>query len=161
MKRVLLLGATGMLGSAVYGVLRDKYRLVLGVRDEGKVALLDRAYGGTSKHTIVRFDAAGMYQDYAAKKGFPGEYLTEFLRRVGEIDRVINAIGVTIPFALRDPAMTFFVNGALPHLLARTFGERLIHITTDCVYDGRAGFPYDETSQKSPNDLLRALEKPG
>lgn len=153
MKKVLLLGATGMLGSAVYGVLRDNYRLVLGVRDPDKVALLDRIYGGTGQHMVVPFDAGAMYQDYVAKKGFPGEYLSKFLHRVGEVDHAINAVGVTIPFAFRDPIMTFFVNGALPHILAGTFGEKLIHITTDCVYNGRTGFPYDETSPKSPTDL--------
>jgi len=45
------------------------------------------------------------------------------------------------------------VNGALPHILARTFGERLIHITTDCVYDGMDGYPYDERSLKTPADI--------
>ena len=69
------------------------------------------------------------------------------------MDRVINAVGVTIPFALRDPAMTFFVDGALPHISAERFGERLIHITTDCVYNGKDSFPYDENSRKSPTDL--------
>ena len=153
MKRVLILGATGMLGSAVYGVLKDKYDLVLAVHSPDKIRMLDQAYGGTSKHKVVHFDAAALYEDYAAKKGWPGEYLAAFLQKVGEIDHVINAIGVTIPFALRDPALTFFLNGALPHALAQTFGEKLIHITTDCVYSGKKGFPYDENSAKSPVDI--------
>jgi dTDP-4-dehydrorhamnose reductase len=79
--------------------------------------------------------------------------MTEFLRRVGKIDHVINAIGVTIPFSMREPALTFFINGALPHILAESFGEKLIHITTDCVYNGKEGFPYNENSSKSPTDL--------
>lgn len=153
MKRVLLLGATGMLGSAVYGVLRKKHDLVLGVRSVDKVALLEKAYGGTGRHKVLPFDALLIYQDYVAKKAFQGDYMAEFLRRVGEVDYVINAVGVTIPFALREPAVTFFINGALPHLLAREFGERLIHITTDCVYNGREGFPYKENSPKSPVDI--------
>jgi dTDP-4-dehydrorhamnose reductase len=163
MKRVLLLGATGMLGSAVYGVLNRKYDLTLGVRNPDKVALLEKAYGGTDKAKILPFDAQLVYQDYTAKKGFPGEYMTQFLQRVGEVDHVINAIGVTIPFVLREPAVTFFVNGALPHILARHFQEKLIHITTDCVYDGKAGFPYDESSPKSPVDvygLSKSLGEP-
>lgn len=153
MKKVLLLGATGMLGSAVYGVLRQKYDLILGVRNLERLALLEKAHGGTAAHQILPFDAAPIYQDYIAKKGDRGGYLTECLRRAGDVDHVINAIGVTIPFSLRDPASTFFVNGALPHTLARAFGERLIHITTDCVYSGKEGFPYDENSSKSPTDL--------
>jgi dTDP-4-dehydrorhamnose reductase len=153
MKRVLLLGATGMLGSAVYGVLKDKYDLLLAVRNPDKVSLLERVYGGTSRHPVLPFDAAAIYEDCVAKQGYPGPYLADFLQRVGKVDHVINAIGVTIPFALRDPSVTFFVNGSLPHLLASAFGERLIHITTDCVYNGIEGYPYDEYSPKSPPDV--------
>ncbi len=163
MKRVLLLGATGMLGSAVYGVLNKKYDLILGVRNTDKLALLEKAYGGTSRHTVLPFDADLIYQDYTARKGAPGEYLTEFLRRAGKVEHVINAIGVTIPFSLREPALTFFINGALPHILAQSFGEKLIHITTDCVYDGKEGFPYNEESLKSPTDvygLSKSLGEP-
>src|SRR5271154_2934171 len=134
MKKVLLLGATGMLGSAVYSVLNKKYHLTLGIRNVEKAALLKKSFGGTERTRIVAFDATQIYQEYAVKKGFPSEYMAQFLQRVGPVDQVINAIGVTIPFALRDPAMTFFVNGVLPHILAERFGERLIHITTDCVY---------------------------
>jgi len=163
MKRVLLLGATGMLGSAVYGVLNKKYDLILGIRNLDKISLLEKAYGGADKAKILPFDAALVYQDYVAKKGFPGQYMTQFLQGVGEVDHVINAIGVTIPFVLREPAVTFFVNGALPHILAQHFQEKLIHITTDCVYNGKDGFPYDENSPKSPVDvygLSKSLGEP-
>jgi dTDP-4-dehydrorhamnose reductase len=153
MKKVLLLGATGMLGSAVYGVLNKKYDLVLGIRNGEKAALLKNRFDGADRAKIVPFDAAQIYQEHAAKKGFPSEFMTQFLEQVGDVDRVINAVGVTIPFALHDPAMTFFVNGALPHLLAERFGEKLIHITTDCVYNGKESFPYDENSPKSPTDI--------
>jgi dTDP-4-dehydrorhamnose reductase len=153
MKRVLLLGATGMLGSSIYSVLKNKYNLVLAVRNPEKVNLLDQMYGGTKRHQIVTLDVGGLYRDYVAKNGDRGESLSAFLRSTGEVDFVINAIGVTIPFTLSDPPMTFFTNGAFPHILARTFGDRLIHITTDCVYNGKAGYPYSEDSQKSPMDL--------
>ncbi len=153
MKKVLLLGATGMLGSAVYGVLKDKYELVLTVRDESKIELLEKTYGGTSKHHVVKLDADLLYQDFINKKGYPGEYLTSFLNEVGEVDYVINSIGITIPFSMNNQAATFFINGAMPHIFARVFGGRLIHITTDCVYNGKEGFPYDENSPKTPMDL--------
>ena len=142
-----------MLGSAVYGVLNKKYDLVLGIRNAEKADLLKKRFGEADRVKIVPFDAAHIYQEHAAKKGFPSEFVAQFLRQVGDVDRVINAVGVTIPFALRDPAMTFFVNGALPHILAERFGEKLIHITTDCVYNGKDSFPYDENSRKSPTDL--------
>jgi dTDP-4-dehydrorhamnose reductase len=153
MTRVLLLGATGMLGSALFGVLKNDYELVLAVRDPDKVTLLERAYGSTQGHQVVVFDVANALQDYVQKKGFPGPGFSAFLRHIGEVGFVVNAVGITIPYSLLDPPVTFFVNGALPHLLASIFGERLIHITTDCVYSGIAGSPYTENSPKSPVDL--------
>lgn len=153
MKRVLLLGATGMLGSAVYDVLKDRYRLILGVRNPSKLELLERQYGGTRAHETFLFDAADLYQDYTAGRDQAAGNGHSLWALAGEVDYVINAIGMTIPFSRRDPALTFFVNGALPHLLARVFGERLIHVTTDCVYDGKSGFPYSETSPQSPVDI--------
>ncbi|MCE9549368.1 sugar nucleotide-binding protein [Candidatus Nomurabacteria bacterium] len=153
MKRVLILGVTGMLGSALYDVLKEKYSLVLSTRDEKKVAILEKTYGDTSKHQIVSFDVEKVYQEFVEKKGYPSNYLSKFKSEVGEVDYVINAIGVTIPFSLKNPALTFFINGGLPHILAQTFKNKFIHITTDCVYNGKEGFPYDENSQKSPVDI--------
>jgi dTDP-4-dehydrorhamnose reductase len=153
MKKVLILGATGMLGSAVYGVLKDTYSLVLTARDPKKIELLEKAYGGTNKHGVVAFDASSVYQNFIDKKGYPGEYMSSFLDQVGNVDYVINAIGITIPFSMENQALTFFINGALPHILSRVFGKRLIHITTDCVYNGKEGFPYDENSPKTPMDM--------
>ena len=142
-----------MLGSAVYGVLKDKYDLALTVRNKDKIKLLEEAYGGTSNHKVYEFDAEKVYNDFVSKKGNPGEYLSSFLNDVGEVDYVINSIGITIPFAMENAALTFFINGALPHILANIFGDRLIHITTDCVYNGKEGFPYDENSLKTPVDI--------
>lgn len=142
-----------MLGSAVYDVLKDKYNLALTVRNKDKIGLLEEAYGGTQNHGVYEFDAGGIYNNFLNKKGYPGEYLSDFLDKVGDVDFVINSIGVTIPFSMEEPAMTFFINGALPHVLANNFGDRLIHITTDCVYNGKDGFPYDEESLKTPVDI--------
>lgn len=152
-KTVLLLGATGMLGSGVYSVLKDKYDPVLSVRDKKKIKLLDKAYGGTKKHRVVEFDVEKVFQDFLNKKGHPGVYFEDFLQKVGRVDRVINCIGITIPHSLDNPALTFFINAALPHILARVFKEKLIHFTTDCVYNGQEGYPYDENSPKTPMDL--------
>ena len=152
-KTVLLLGATGMLGSAVYDVLKDKYKLILTARDPQKIDLLDEAYGGTKNHRVAAFDAAKNHEDFVSKKGYPGEYLSGFISEIGDVDYVINAIGVTIPFTLENPPLTYFVNGALPHILARAYGPKLIHITTDCAFSGKDGYPYDENSPKTPVDL--------
>ncbi len=153
MKKVLLFGATGMLGSAVYGVLKDRYELILAIRDQGKVKLLTDTYGTAQNAKVATFDAEILYKEFLEKKGSPSEYLKNFFKTVGEFDYAINALGVTIPFSLKDPALTFFINGALPHVLARELGSKLIHITTDCAFDGKTGFPYNENSPKTPVDI--------
>jgi len=153
MKKVLLLGASGMLGSAVYNVLKDKYSLVLSFRNLEDANLLDKAYGGVDNHQKVEFDLEHVYQDYLSKKGNPGEYFNKFLNEIGEVDYVINAIGITIPFSLKNPALTFFINSAFPFILSGIFGSKLIHITTDCAFDGQKDYPYDEESVKTPFDI--------
>lgn len=152
-KTVAILGATGMLGSALYGVLKDRYRLLLAVRDVDKISLLEREYGAAADSETFAFDASQSYKDFLDKRGYPGEHLSRLFDFLRDADYVINAIGVTIPFSLENREFTFFINGALPHLLAARLGRKLIHITTDCVYDGKSGFPYDEKSPISPVDF--------
>lgn len=152
-KRVIIFGVTGMLGSAVADVLKSSYDLVLTVRDPGKAELLGQRSRGMAGHTVLKFNAAELYRDYLAKRAGPGDHLSQFLTQAGPIDYAINAIGITIPHTLEDPALTWFVNAALPHRLATELGPKLIHITTDCVFDGQTGFPYDERSPRTPVDL--------
>lgn len=153
MKKVLILGATGMLGSAIYGTLKDKYDLVISIRNKDKLPLLCSRYGEVPPTRVIYFDADKLYKDYLSKNGRPSDYFNIFVQQLGDVDYVVNALGMTIPSSLANPTLALFINGALPHILARTFGKKLIHITTDCVYNGKEGFPYDETSPKSPVDL--------
>ena len=162
-KKILILGASGMLGGGVYSALRDKYNLVLTVRNAGEARLLEESYASVKNHRIEELELKFVYDDYVGAKGHPGEYLTSFLDRVGWVDYIINAIGITVPYSLESPAMTFFVNGAWPHILANIWGSKLIHVTTDCVFNGKEGFPYDENSLKTPTDvygLAKSLGEP-
>jgi short-subunit dehydrogenase len=122
-KKILLLGADGMLGSMVYSVLKDKYQLILAVRDKSNLKNLENVYGKIDGHTILEFDLALLYQDYL--KGFKtstqSPSFKAFLENVGEIDALINCAGIIIPNSLKDPALTFFINSAVPHLLSSVF----------------------------------------
>ena len=153
--RVAILGVTGMIGSAIYGALKDRCRLVITYRSEDRLQLLYHRYGQGSDVEAVKTDFGGWYADYRA--GFAGQALSpavrDFADRLAGCDWVINAMGITKAIADRDPLMTLFINGAVPHILAALFGERLIHITTDCVFDGTSGAPYSEDSPKRPVDL--------
>ena len=63
---------------------------------------------------------------------------------------VINCVGVIKQrSAAEDPIQTITVNSLLPHRLAATVSSwqgRLIHISTDCVFDGvRGGYSEEDT----------------
>lgn len=66
----------------------------------------------------------------------------------GDYDAVINCIGILNQFAEKDKAAASFLNGYLPHFLAK-ISERtptqIIHMSTDCVFSGKTGF-YTEQS---------------
>ncbi len=77
-------------------------------------------------------------------------------RIIGELspDVVINAIGVVkqVPSA-KDVISTLELNSILPQrlaILSKRFGFRLIHFSTDCVFDGGRGM---YTEQDTPNAL--------
>jgi dTDP-4-dehydrorhamnose reductase len=155
MARIAIIAPTGMLGNQVYDVLKDEHELVLVARDAEKLALLDRAYGGVRDHRHVPFDIRMLYEDYA--KGFPFSHespaLAQFTAAIGDTDIVVNCAGVIKPHAMTDPTQTLFINGVFPHLLSSAYGSKLVQITTDCVYSGIAGAPYNETAPYSAVDL--------
>jgi len=154
-KKVAIIGPTGMLGSGVYSVLKDKYKLVLIYRNEDKIKLLDDKYGGVNRHKLIQFDFYDLYKEFLA--GFYNEHQSPILKslveKIGEIDAIINCAGVIKPLVSKDPAFAMFLNASVPHLLANIYGPRLIHITTDCIFSGIEGAPYNELSPRSPQDL--------
>lgn len=163
-KTVAILGASGMLGSMLYRALKDKFNLILTFRNETNRAAFNKAFGALDiRHQTLLFDFNGIYEDYL--KNFKGTHESpryrELLDRLQAADGVVNCVGIIIPHAQIDRAGTFFINSALPHLLADTFGKKLIHITTDCVFNGSSGFPYDENSPPSPTDLYGLSKRLG
>lgn len=150
-KTVAIIAPTGMLGSMVYNVLKDRYKLILLYRNKEHLKILDKVYGGVSKHKTIQFDLSNLFQMYIDSR-FRGSDKLLF-EKIGDVDAVINCSGVIKPYVNQNPALTFFVNSAFPHLLSQIYKEKLIQITTDCVFNGITGVSYNEHSPKSPNDL--------
>jgi dTDP-4-dehydrorhamnose reductase len=71
-------------------------------------------------------------------------------------EAVVNCVGVVKQdAAAKDPLTSIAVNSLFPHRLAqlaRAVGARLIHLSTDCVFSGRAG-NYDEGARADAEDL--------
>lgn len=67
---------------------------------------------------------------------------------------IINCVGVLIKGSSNDPSNAILLNAVLPHKLVQfseTVNAKLIHISTDCVFDGYKG-SYIESDKKTAQD---------
>jgi dTDP-4-dehydrorhamnose reductase len=69
-------------------------------------------------------------------------------------DFVVNAAAYTaVDKAESEPELAHLINGAAPTALARvaqTVNAQLVHISTDYVFDGQQGWPYEPTDKPNP-----------
>jgi dTDP-4-dehydrorhamnose reductase len=138
-ERVLVLGATGMLGHVVARRLATGFEVHSGVRD------VERAR---------RLGIAGELHAFDAMDGSAVDLIAA-LRPAA----VINAVGLVkqLEEASRPvPAIT--INALFPHVLAEasaSAGARLVHVSTDCVFSGELAAPaaYSEDDAPDPKDL--------
>ena len=139
--RVLILGASGMVGHKLWQVFQDRFETWATVRssyDEySRFALFhpERLLGGV--------DALDFYTVVRA---------FETVKPIA----VVNAVGVIkhLP-AARDPVLSLTINSLFPRRLAKlceTTNARLIQISTDCVFSGRKGMCTEE-DVPDPQDL--------
>lgn len=141
--RLLVLGASGMLGNAVLRWFDrySRYEVFGSVRDPAVVA------GLCERVARARFVGGFDMRDAVRLK----ELLCEL-----RPDVVINCVGVVKQLAgADDPQTAIPINALLPHRLARLCGgidARLIHIGTDCVFSGDRG-NYTETDAPDATDL--------
>lgn len=147
-KKVVIIAPTGMLGNAMYKHFYTKYEVILLYRNEAYLHLLP----DIANHKIIQCDLQELYEDYI--KGFTTEsYFTKLVQKIGDVDGVINCAGITKPHSLQSPEVTFFINGAFPHILSEVYQEKLIQIATDCVFDAVKKAPYTEEAARLPADL--------
>lgn len=141
--RVLILGITGMLGNAVF-----------------KTFLSNRQYEvwGTlrNEQMLQYFPKAFHNKTYSNIDVLNHDSLREIFERV-QPQIVINCIGLIKQLAqVNDPLSVIPINTLFPHQLAKicgSTGSRLIHISTDCVFSGRALEPYTELCKSDAEDL--------
>lgn len=140
--KVLIIGVTGMLGSALHQVFAPDPRFEI---------------WGTLRHAAARRFFAE--RDHA--RLLHGVDISDLDALVSVLNRVrpnvvINAVGVVRQLAVaNDPLIALPVNSIFPHRLAGLCGlagARLIHISTDCVFSGRKG-NYTESDASDAEDL--------
>lgn len=140
--KVLILGASGMLGSTVFKVLSR-----------------------SSSH-----DVWGTLRSNGPKAFFPTELRPRLVAGIDVLDHdtlvrtfarvrpnlVVNCVGLIKQLAdANDPLTALPINAMLPHRLATlcdVSGSRLVHVSTDCVFSGRQG-NYLESDTSDAEDL--------
>lgn len=142
MTRILVLGASGMLGNAMlrYFATRAEYD-VRGTVRSTKIA--DAFSKDLRDRLIANVDANDIDSVIAA--------VADFQPIV-----IINCIGLIKQLASAgDPLAAIPVNALMPHRLARVAAAaqaRFVHISTDCVFTGSRG-DYRESDIPDANDL--------
>ena len=132
--RLIILGGSGMLGHTLWERLSrrfpDTYTTIRkGINDYGN----DRLYG--SDRVIDHIDVMD----------FP---ILEGALRVIKPDVILNCIGITKRREEpQNPIPSIILNAVLPHKLAKLAADvnaKLIHFSTDCVFDGKTGHYFDD-----------------
>jgi len=139
--RVLILGASGMLGHKLWQVFRDRFETWGTVR--------------SSYQEYARYD---LFDAHRLLGGIDASDFYTVVRafEIAKPDVVVNTIGIIkqLP-AAKDPIASIAINSLFPHRLARlcqATSARLIHMSTDCVFSGRKGM-YAEDDVPDPEDL--------
>ncbi len=148
--RTLILGASGMLGSAVL-------RAFHGQPDQTVTATL------RSASSLKYFTPEQQADIIANVDVLDGDALVSLLNRT-KPDTIINCVGLIkqLPSA-KDPLVALPLNALFPHKLARLAalaGTRLVHVSTDCVFAGTTG-NYTEESTTDATDLYGISKRLG
>ncbi len=140
--KILVIGASGMIGSTVLRVLSEK--------NDWEV------FGTVRDDSVKRFFSAAIGERLIA--GIDVEHLDLLVKVLDQLrpDVVVNCAGLTKhkPEA-DDPQVSIPINTLMPHRLAglcKLVGARLIHVSTDCVFSGEKG-GYNENDFADARDV--------
>lgn len=127
--RVVVLGASGMLGSTMLRVLSEKSDW--------------EAFGTVRDESVKRFFSTTIGERiYAGIDADNQDSLVNTLDRIRP-NVLVNCVGLTSHMAnAEDPLVAIPINTLMPHRLAglcKLAGARLIHVSTDCVFSGEKG----------------------
>lgn len=139
--RILILGGDGMLGHQLFTFLQDRHEVRCTLRQD-----------------ISAYEHFGLFSD---EKAYAGIDVRSLERLVGVFsdfrpEAVVNCIGIVKqrPTA-KESIPSLELNALLPHRLAvlcKGIGARLIHLSTDCVFNGKKG-NYQEDDPSDAEDL--------
>ena len=139
---IVIIGCSGLIGHKLYQVFSERFDHVTGIMHGS----LDRFSG------YKIFDPSSVIENVSVEETELTFAKLEQLRP----DVVLNCAGITRRRPeINMPLKAIAVNSLFPHQLSdwtRKNGSRLIHFSTDCVFDGSKG-NYKEDSEPTPEDM--------
>ncbi|WP_162653347.1 SDR family oxidoreductase [Lentilitoribacter sp. Alg239-R112] len=148
--KILVLGATGMIGHAMFNVLHDAN--TWDVYGTARNSVDKNHFSNAKQKQIVLIDDI---QNHNTQ-------LNLFSKIMPNI--VINCIGLTKHYKeANDPLCAIAINATLPHqisALCKLSDARLVHISTDCVFTGEKG-NYVEHDKPDAIDLYGKTKEIG
>jgi len=132
-KKILIIGSRGMAGHTIFKYLRSL----------NKYYLIDIARQKLTPNTL----------SIDVKKQ------PNYLRRVienSQPDVIINCIGILVDACNKDPENAIWINSYFPYYLAKITANtktKIIHLSTDCVFDGQFQGKYTEKDLPTETNL--------
>lgn len=140
--RILILGCSGLIGHKLLLKLSERFNDVTGLMRKDITELNILSHLKTTK-IIDHVDVGNL------------PHFEGILHAVNP-DVVLNCIGITKRKIIKKfPLQPIFTNAYFPHYLsnwANDHKKRVIHFSTDCVFDGKIG-NYDESSLTTGEDV--------
>ena len=132
MEKVLVLGNKGMLGHVLYKTFQEN-----SANKKYDVIGINRSAGNTDSNSytlnVLKLDE-----------------LEQFIKNK-KPKYIVNCIGSLVEASNNRPSLAIQTNSLLPHFLneiSDKYNFKLIHISTDCVFDGSKGM-YKESDEKT------------
>jgi dTDP-4-dehydrorhamnose reductase len=142
MKRIMITGALGQLGLALYRLLKDRvdYELL-------RTDTLTSADGAVQALDITKEEAVNTYIE----------------RSKPEV--IINCAAMTaVDLCESEQDKAYSINALGPKYLAMAadkIGAKLVHISTDYVFNGQASVPYTEEQEPNPVSVYGKTKQAG
>ncbi len=141
MAKVLILGATGMLGHKLMQILSQRFSVT-----------------GTVRSSALTYKDHPILCGMSLVSDVQAENFDSIVGAVAQVhpDVIVNCIGIIKQHPnAKDPLHSIAINALFPHRLGslcQASGTRLIHISTDCVFSGKKG-NYSENDLPDSEDL--------
>lgn len=142
MKRIMITGASGQLGLALYRLLKDN-----------------------QEYELLRTDASASQDEAVAALDITGEAAVNAYMEEKKPDIIINCAAMTaVDLCESEQEKAYRINALGPKnlaLAAEKAGIRLVHISTDYVFDGQAAVPYTEDALPNPVSVYGKTKQAG